>query len=384
MVFWASAAGLGYSFGGYHLLIKAAAELRKRLGWPWREGQLAAQAGYWPRVSVVLAAREEQERIGQRLENLLESDYPGELLEILVVSDGSTDETVSRVEAVGRESGAARVRCLANAERQGKAGCLNQGVAAAEGEVIVFCDARQRFERDVIRRLARGFADPRVGAVSGNLRIAPTMEGGAGGGVEVYWVMEKFLRRAEGEFDASVGCTGAVYAVRRGLYRAIPADTLLDDVVIPMQVAEQGYRVLFDAAAVAWDPQELRPELEKRRKRRTLAGNFQMLWRYRHWLLPGPRGHRLWWQLISHKYLRLAGPVFLAGCLVGNVRLAGCGRLYKVFLLGQLVFYGLAGLGLTGCARSKATTVPAGFVFLNYQVLQGLVYYARSRRGAGW
>jgi len=123
----------------------------------------------------------------------------------------------------------------------------------------------------------------------------------------------------ESDLDSAVGCTGAVYALRRACFQPLPEDTLLDDVVEPMLIAAQGKRVRFDATALAYDPQTLDGALEQRRKVRTLAGNFQMLTRYPAWMLPG--GHRLWWQLVLHKYLRLAGPFLLMLTLAASLAL---------------------------------------------------------------
>jgi cellulose synthase/poly-beta-1,6-N-acetylglucosamine synthase-like glycosyltransferase len=308
----------------------------------------------------------------------LASEYPADKMEVIVVSDGSTDGTVECGNSLNDE----RVRILPQKFRAGKAHCLNLGVASAKGEIIIFGDMRQRFDSDTIRRLVSHFSDPQVGAVSGALEIEKSSSA-VGGGVDLYWRLEKFIRLSESQFDSSIGCTGAVYAIRRSRFQSIPPDTILDDVVIPMQIAVQGSRVLFDPNAVAYDPQTLEPQREKIRKQRTLAGNFQMLFRYPQWLFPW--ANRLWWQFISHKYLRLAAPFFMLLLLVSNAFLLDC-IFFRLVFIAQCGFYFLALLGrIFPAARSRFLSIPAGFVFLNLMTLSGLYHFLRgSYRGGSW
>ena len=328
-------------------------------------------------MTVVVVAHNEESRIGARLENLLGADYPPGKLRVLLVSDGSTDATVERARAFEPQ----RVNVHASPTRAGKAAGLNAALAQATGEIVVFTDARQRFAPDAIARLAAHFADPRIGAVSGALEIEAASSA-AGAGVDAYWRMEKALRAAESRFDSCIGCTGAIYAIRRALFTPIPADTLLDDVIIPMHIAARGARVIHDSAALAFDPQTLEPASEQRRKQRTLAGNFQMLFRHPGWLLPWR--HRLWWQLLSHKYLRLAAPLFLVTAFAANLALAA-EPAYRAILAGHVLFYTVAALGLALRSRRwRVLSLPAGFVFLNFMTLRGLLYFLSHRDRSGW
>lgn len=390
VAFWLCGGLLFYTFAGYHLLMWALARLRRKAPAP-----PVAETRALPDLSVVLVVYNEAERLVPRLENLLTTTYPRDKLELLVVSDGSTDATVAEFENwLGHLPAERKVaaRILARGERRGKSACLNAGIEAARGTIVAFADARQSFAPETLEHLVAAFLHtPRAGAVSGSLEIAAS-GGGAAGGVDIYWRLEKLLRHSESQLDSAIGCTGAVYAIRKELYQATPEDTLVEDVVIPMRIAQRGngWRVLFVPAAVAWDPQTLSPERERRRKQRTLAGNFQMLLRYPGWLLPWR--NRLWWQLVSHKYLRLGGPLFLAGMLgsCGLLALLPVGLpaplqlLYRLLLAGQLAFYALAALGLAWPGlRVKPVSLAAGFLFLNLQVLEGLGYLLR-RRQAGW
>ena len=196
------------------------------------------------------------------------------------------------------------------------------------------------------------------------------------------WKIEKLLRHSESLIDSCIGCTGAVYAIRKKLFEPLPQDTILDDVVCPMKIALKGYQVIYDNSAIAFDPKPLEPESEKIRKQRTLAGNFQMLFRYPEWCLPFK--NRLFWQLISHKYSRLAGPLLMAGIFISNISLISH-PFYKLTFIGQIIFYLLAILGIIfKNARLKILSVPAGFLFLNLQVISGFIYYIKNRNPQTW
>ncbi len=364
LCFWLSLAVLFYTFIGYPLLIFCLAYVSDAWNVPPAPPML-------PTVTIILAAHNEEARIAARLQNLLASDYPADKFQIIVVSDGSTDATISQIQAL-REP---RVRLVIQPHRQGKAHALNLAVAAAQSELIVFTDVRQRFAPDTVKQLAKHFNDLQTGAVSGELLIESAAST-TGGGVDIYWRLEKMIRRAEAHWDSSIGCTGAVYAIRRAFFQLLPADTILDDVVIPMQIALQGYRIGFESAARAFDPQSLEPAREQVRKRRTIAGNFQMLFGHPAWLLPWR--NRLWWQLISHKYLRLAAPLFLVSTATANLLLLAH-RFYWLPFLGQCLFYGLAIYGLKQTAKkSRWFSVPAGFVFLNWMTVDGLRHHLRG------
>lgn len=370
-LFWGGVAGIGYTFIGYRLLLHI---LKSRsVAEPSRKMETAL-----PGVTVVLCARNEETRITARIENLLATRHPSDLLRVVVVSDGSTDGTVSAVSAVNDE----RVRVLALSPPEGKAACVNAGVAASTTEIIVFADARQQWDAETIPRLLQGLGDPAVGAVSGALEIRGAAST-TGRGLDRYWGWEKAVRLAESRLDSCIGCTGAVYAIRRALYVPIPPNTILDDVVIPMLIAEKGYRVLFEPAARAWDPQALEPAAETRRKTRTLAGNWQMLGRYPAWLHPG--GHRLWWQLLSHKYLRLATPFFLCQILVGSLALRREGWCYAAALTLQAIAYSLGTLGLAGSGKGSAVVaLPAAFLFLNAAIMRSAWHWFRGDHGKLW
>ena len=346
---------LAYTYAGYPLLVYGLARLRSR---PHRTAAIE------PTVSVVLAAHDEVAHLRAKLEDLLALDYPPAKRELIVVSDGSTDGTDELV-----ASFADRGVILERLERRsGKPAALNRGVARATGELVLFCDARQRIERGALRALVRPFADPDVGAVSGLLHLPG--ERGPG----VYWRYEAFIRAHESRIDSLVGATGALYVIRRNLFRVLPEDSLVDDLFTPLQIVLRGYRVVSEPAAAIHDV-EAPPADEFARKARTLAGNLQLL---RH--LPEvlhPRRNRLLFQFVSHKLMRLVCPFALAGLFASNAILvltfAPGWPVFVLTLGAQLVGYGLAVRGaLAGERAGRLARVSYTFTTLNLAALEGL------------
>lgn len=371
-VLWSAALLLAYTYAGYPLLA-------------WLRSRLFAHAPHkgeiLPRVSILCIAHNEARRIRERIDNLLALDYPRELLEIVVASDASTDGTVE----IAQEYGEAGVQVVAFHQHRGKPAVLNELVPRLRGEIVVLMDARQHVDADAVRALVANFADPRVGAVSGELLLDPQPgKAQTGAGVGFYWRYEKFIRYHESRADSTVGVTGALYALRQRLFQPIPSDTLLDDVLIPMQVVRQGYRVLFEPAARAYDVVAATSQAELTRKVRTIAGNFQLLWRER-WLL-NPRANRLWFQTLSHKYFRLLGPVCLALVLLSNLFLLDF-AFYQAVLVLQLLFYAAAIAGhmrRNSAGRSTLMNIAYAFCLLNWATVLGCYRFACGRQQVTW
>jgi cellulose synthase/poly-beta-1,6-N-acetylglucosamine synthase-like glycosyltransferase len=326
---------------------------------PTRKGR--TDAGSWPSLSIIIAARNEAPRLPDRLSNLLELNYPGRR-EIILVSDGSTDGTVPAVRQFLRDKrvDAGSVRVM-EVPAGGKPLALNAGVATATGDVLVFADARQRFSADALVELVANFTDASVGGVTGELVLDCETSSGSdstvGDGVGLYWRYEKWLRRKESAIWSTLGATGAIYALRRRLWRPLPAETLLDDVLAPMRAVLRGSRIVFEERAIAYDAAPADAGVESRRKTRTLAGNYQIL--AQEWRLLVPGVNPVWLQYMSHKVGRLLVPWALIGALVSNVLLAPSSWFYLAALTVQVGFYGLAGLG--GWLEWRARRKPAVF-----------------------
>ena len=334
-----------------------------------------------PTVTIVVVAHNEAGRIGARIENLLAIDYPRGSLEILIVSDGSTDATAVRARA-GEPAG---MRVIAFQARRGKPAVLNDIVPRSRGDIVVLADARQRFDPGAVRALVAHFADPEVGAVSGDLILTDPGPGTTvGKGVGAYRRYESFVRLCESRIGSTVGATGAIYAIRRNLFMPLPEDTILDDVLLPMRIARRGYRVLFEPAARAFDRAPATAREEFGRKARTLAGNFQLFSRET-WLL-NPLGNRLWLQTVSHKGLRLLGPGLLLAALTSNLVLIDRPG-YRLALLGQATFYAGALLGglLRGTGKVRSLiSLPYTFCLVNGAALVGAFRFLAARQRVTW
>ena len=374
LAFWLAAAMVIYAWVGYPALIALLAFLRP--------APTVRRDDALPSVTVLVVARDEEAHLEAKLSNLLALDYPREKLEVLVVSDGSTDRT----EEIAAAFAGAGVLLLPLAPPRGKASCLNEAVSRARGEVLVLTDARQALAPDAARRLVACLADPSVGAVSGELHLLAGA-GRATEGVGLYWRYEKLVRRAEGRFDSTVGVTGALYALRKELYSHLPLRAILDDVLVPMEVVLGGRRVVFEPEARAFDRVAESPALEYRRKVRTLAGNFQLV-ALRPALLD-PFRNRLFFQFVSHKLARLAVPWCLVVLLASGagLTLAGDGAFYAAAFGAQAAFYLLALAGWAGSRRGRAsrlTALPYAVVLLNLAAASGLVGFLRGTENATW
>lgn len=312
-----------YVLFGYPLLLSL---LARRFSRPVRKGPIR------PTVSILLPVRNGEAWIRGKLQSILELDYPPELVEILVISDGSTDRTDLLVQEF-----ASRGVQLLRIPQQGKAAALNEGIRRARGEILFFTDVRQPLDPASLHSLVEYFADPSVGVASGELII---LEGDRRQEADVglYWRYEKWIRKRLSQLDSILGATGCIYAVRRDLAVTLPANTLLDDVYIPLAAFFRGYRVILDEGAKAFDhPTSL--DIEFRRKVRTLAGVYQITKAYP--ALLGP-SNRMWIHFASHKLGRLLLPFALIALAASSLALSEPWRL--VALSSQAAFYALAGI----------------------------------------
>jgi biofilm PGA synthesis N-glycosyltransferase PgaC len=393
VVFWFSAVMIVYVYVGYPIILRVWTRLRAK---PLRDDASSrkqtvsadANRDATPSVSIVIAARNEGARLTARIDNLRSIDYPPARRQIIVVSDGSTDDTERILE---KRYG--RFVDVVTVPQGGKALALNAGVARARSDIVVFADARQVFAQDALRELVAPFADPEVGAVTGELlldcesalfsnrrassdrrrghvsqlraaaierRINPerrlSVVSTIADGVGMYWRYEKELRRLESAVGSTLGVTGAIYAMRRALWQPLPADTILDDVLAPMRVVMAGYRVVFNDRARAFDRAPVDAEAESRRKIRTLAGNYQILWLEPRLIFPWR--NPVWAQYVSHKLGRLAVPYALMAMFSSSLALAQTHVFYLGLLMAQVGFYLLAGYGAVLEVTSRAAATP--------------------------
>jgi biofilm PGA synthesis N-glycosyltransferase PgaC len=314
----------------------------------------------------------------RKIESLLAQDYPRERIEILVYSDGSSDDTekVARALAAAPEAGG-RVRVVVAPARGGKPAALNALRELAAGELLLLNDVRQPLSPGSVRLLAAALRDPEVGCAAGNL----VLDGGAASGL--YWRYEHWIRRQESRFRGVVGMSGSIAMMRRADLEALPIDLILDDVWIPMRLALGGRRVALVEKAEAYDA-AFEDEHEFRRKVRTLAGNYQLF----AWMpaLLVPFWNPCWFETVSHKLLRLLAPWLLIALFAASLRasVATAGPrapLMRALLAAELAFYLAAALGrragrLAGVART--------FVVLNAAAVVGLWKFLAGRQRVTW
>jgi cellulose synthase/poly-beta-1,6-N-acetylglucosamine synthase-like glycosyltransferase len=327
-----------------------------------------------PTVTVVIAVFDGAQYIRAKLKNLRALDYPSEKIEIVIACDGCRDATA----ALARHLGGAQVRVLTFPERRGKAACLNDAIAIAQGEVLLLTDVRQKLSPVALRELVANFADPAVGAVSGELHLE-NVNSGFAQGVDAYWRYEKLIRLAESNSGSTIGVSGALYAMRRELYQPLPPGTVLDDVLVPMRVAASGRRVVFEPRALAWDQPSLHLADERKRKIRTLAGNYQLV-QLAPWLL-SPWSNPLWFRFVSHKLLRLLAPWLLLLLAFSSAALATRHPMYALMFL--LLLFGAALVAaerlLPPLGRWLPVRLAVAFFHLNLFAAQALIAFARNR-----
>ncbi|MGC8793989.1 MAG: glycosyltransferase family 2 protein [Bryobacteraceae bacterium] len=339
-LWWVGALWLAYVYAGYPALL-ALLGLVARV-------RTAAREDYLPSVSVLIAARNEEKDIGWKIRQTLAWDYPADRLEVLVASDASEDRTDQIVRSIEDP----RVRLVRMERRAGKVRALNRLAEMARGELLMFTDANASIPPQCLRRIARHFADPRVGCVTGMTRSGGEAGTGAvGRGAGAYFRYEALIARLESRLGSVLACDGAIHCMRRELFSPLQPD-LANDLETPLRVLGAGLLTLFEPEAYTIERETESPREEFARRSRIAAQGALAMWRLRGTL----RGLRAW-QFVSHKLLRWLTPLPLAAMLVGSVALAS--RPVFAILAGTQVFFYVAAIwGLAqACKRGKAWSV---------------------------
>ncbi|HPD42143.1 MAG TPA: glycosyltransferase family 2 protein [Anaerolineae bacterium] len=369
-IFALSAFLIFWTYVGYPIFIALLARWRPR---PHRREPLELP------VTLIVPAYNEEAVIAAKLENLLALEYPAALREIIVVADGSTDRTVEIVAGYAGKG----VQLLYQPERQGKIAAMNRAVPQAHGDILIFSDANAMMEPDALQQILPNFADPQVACVSGEKRIRPAAEVQAEG-ESAYWRYEAFMKRADSLVNTAIGAVGEFFAIRRELYRPLETDNLIEDFVLAMRLVMDGWRVVYEPAAVTWE--EASPSLggEWRRRARMAAGGFQAIGRLRGLL--SPRYGLTAFQYVSHKVLRWLAPFFMLAALISSAFLTA-EPLFRLLFWGQVLFYVLAALGwaleLLGW-KCKPLRLIFYFCFANATMLGGFVRYVTRSQSVLW
>lgn len=367
VTFWIAAASIFYTYLGYPLLLAA---MRLMLHRP------VMRASIEPSVTLLIPAFNEATVIERKLQNALALEYPRSKLEIVVASDGSTDETV---EIAKRFAGTDSVRVLASPSNRGKMATLNASILEIRSDIVVFSDAPALLDPDALKRLVENFADPGVGAVSGRYTVVQSTEVSTGASEDLYWKYETFLKTCESDISSTLGAHGHLYAIRRELYPFPDPSVINDDYVIPVSVIGMGYRAIYEPSAIVRE--EAREMTGFGRRVRIFAGNVQQLSEIRGLLKP-LRPLPLFF-FFSHKGGRLLAPIAMLVAFVASLTLADA-PIYRAALCGQAIFYLLAMCGAICRMRPKILMLPFYFSMINAAAFLGFYHALTGRRGMAW
>jgi cellulose synthase/poly-beta-1,6-N-acetylglucosamine synthase-like glycosyltransferase len=374
MLFWVCAAVVVYAYVGYPALIWLLARC-----FGLRHRPVATEDSALPSVTVLIAAYNEERFIEERIRNALALHYPPDKLEVVVATDGCTDQTN---EIVARFADP-RVRLLAYPRRRGKATVLNESIPVAAGDVILLSDANTFTDPGAARALTRWFQDEWVGVVCGRLVLTDPQTGRNAD--SLYWKYETFLKTCEGRLGALLGANGGIYALRKGLFAPIPGDTIVDDFVIPLEAKlRTGRAIVYDSEAVAREETAPSVGSEFHRRARIGAGGFQslgLLWRLLH-----PARGWVAFTLFSHKILRWLCPFFLLGLLVSSALLAEV-PFFALALGLQAAFYVVSVVMAFVPVRPrvlKPLLLPTMFAGMNVALLLGFWRWLWGRQKAVW
>ena len=372
IIFGTSLAMLFYVYAGYPLLVYFVSFLRPR--------QIKKDS-FEPSVTVLITAYNEEKDLREKLENTLRIDYPPEKLEILVASDGSTDRT----DEIAREFAARNVKLFRQEGRKGKTFTQNKAVEQSAGEIILFSDATTMYEPDVLIKMLPNFADESVGCVAGRLIYVDPSESTVGKGARSYWSYETFIKRSESRACSLIGTSGCLYAVRRDAYQPMYAEAC-SDFLIATVIYKQNLRTVFEPEAVCTEVTNKRASREFQMRVRVIGQTFTDLWRNRQMLNPFKSGFFAV-ELVSHKVLRYAVPIFLILILISSAMLAVHSAIFSLVLLAQILFYLLAFVGWLlerGGKNTGVFAIPLYFALANLASLVGFYKFLSGERYASW
>ncbi|HWK98707.1 MAG TPA: glycosyltransferase family 2 protein [Parapedobacter sp.] len=386
IIFWLSLFIISYTYIGYGMVLYLLSRL-KRLIAP-RKPATSSQAGIdWenlPPCTIIVAAYNEAFVIEEKIRNTLALQYPEGKLTYCFVTDGSTDETPELVRKFPE------INLLHSDVRGGKIAAVHRAMQYVTTEIVVFTDANTWLNATAVLEICNHYTDPKVGAVAGEKRVhADTKADASAAGEGFYWKYESAMKRWDSNLHTVVGSAGELFSIRTVLYEPVPLDTVLDDFMISMRIAERGYRVVYEPNAYATEMASENVEEELKRKIRIAAGGIQSILRLKR--APNPFADPLLaFQYISHRVLRWTiTPILLVVVFILNIILLanGAGVCYTLLFYAQLAFYlcAIAGFLLERRAlRVKILFVPYYFCVMNYAVIAGIIRYFGGGQSAIW
>jgi cellulose synthase/poly-beta-1,6-N-acetylglucosamine synthase-like glycosyltransferase len=385
ILFWLCVIAIVYTYAGYPILLAVCARWKK---------QPAPFKPFTPSLTLLIAAHNEENAIRAKLENSLALDYPRDCLQILVTADGSDDRTPEIVSEFAERG----VELAYAPQRLGKMAAINRAMPLARGEVIVFSDANNLYNREALRELATPFSDPTVGVVSGAKSVA-SGDGVLGESEGAYWRYESFIKKQETRLGCCTGVSGEILAIRRALFERLPDEIINDDFYMTMRIVRRGYRAIYVPRARSTERVSLSAQDEIVRRARIIAGRYQAIAHALEWLpFDQPR---VVWQIVSHKFLRPLVPLAMLGALATNLRavilpattdhpIVGLGAPVNwIFLIAQLGFYTLALVGnrlasITNDRLPLWLYLPTFLVNSNVAALIGLARFLTGRQTTAW
>jgi cellulose synthase/poly-beta-1,6-N-acetylglucosamine synthase-like glycosyltransferase len=382
IIFWIALFIVFYTYLGYGMLLYAMVKIKEVFVKP--KSPIRLKDEELPEVMLFITAYNEEDVVDEKMRNSLELNYPEEKLRIVWITDGSNDATNERLKKWPE------AKVLFQPQRQGKTAAMNRGMKLAKTPIVMFTDANTMINAEAMLHIVQAFADPKVGCVAGEKRIAAqTKDGAAAGGEGIYWKYESTLKALDARLYSAVGAAGELFAVRRELFIEMEPDTLLDDFVLSLRIAMQGYKIDYCSEAYAIESGSADMKEEEKRKVRISAGGLQAIWRLRALLNPFKYGV-LNFQYLSHRVLRWSiTPVLLFLLLPLNVVLLSYGKsglLYGIIMILQILFYMTAIYGRYLSAKeikAKILFIPYYFFFMNISVFKGIAYlYAQKGIGA--
>ncbi|RBL88011.1 glycosyltransferase family 2 protein [Chitinophaga flava] len=370
---------LFYSYIGYAILVWLLLRFKK-------SNNLSSDdspGDYSPAVTLIVAAYNEATFIEEKIWNTLALDYPIDKLDILFITDGSTDGTPDIVQKYGR------IRLMHEQERKGKTAAINRAMRSITTPYVIFCDANTLLNSDAIRNIIHHYRDEQTGGVAGEKKVRPFGTAGAAATEGIYWKYESALKKLDASLYTVVGAAGELFSIRTELYRPVEQDVILDDFIISLRINQEGYRIAYAPDAYAMESPSHSIREEHKRKVRISAGGFQSIVRLKE-LLNVFRYPVLSFQYISHRVLRWTlCPLSLLLVLATNILLVmnNAGEWYEWLLVAQVVFYVMALAGYTLAKLSvkvRIFYVPFYFVFMNVAIYEGFFRFMRKRQPAAW
>ncbi len=362
-MFWLAAGVVIYTFGGYPILIALLGR--------WRRNPVKKSSNY-PEITLLIPAYNEESIIAEKIDNSLQLHYPKERLGIVIVADGSDDGTRAIAERY-RE-----ITVYFEPQRRGKAAAINRITPLLSTDIVVFTDANSMLNPEALIEIAANFADPRVGGVAGEKRVS-------GGGEGLYWRYESFLKQGDSNLSSVMGASGELFAIRREAFQPVEEDSIIEDFVLSMRLVGDGWRVVYEANAIATELPSTSLQNDWQRRTRIAAGGFQSILRLPKLL--DPRIGIVSWQYFSHRVLRwLVTPILLPITFLLNALLLG-DQHYRFLFLAQLVFYAASLLGFLLAKSGKSLGVLNAafyFVFANLAAMVGARRYIRGKQPVTW